>query len=91
MPNVNSDGLFGGENGYGRRVGRSMDYSQLLDARRKYVGVNMMTLNNPNNSNNIKPFFNQDKMLREPGSNGAVNFYFNRGLTLVFNRIGSGK
>ena len=91
MPNVNSDGLFGGVSPGLTRPGRSMDYSQLLEIRRKFVGVNNMVIDNAHNSKNIKPFFNQDKMLREPSTNGAVNFYFTRGLTPVFSRISSSK
>ena len=85
MSNVDSSGGIGG------RIGRSMDYSQLLEIRRKYVGVNHMTVVNPTNSPNIKPFFNQDKKLREPGSNGAVDFYFTRGLQPLFGRVGTSK
>lgn len=65
MSNVDSSGGIGG------RVGRSMDYSQLLDIRRKYVGIHMMGANNPSNSPNAKPRFNQDKFNREPATNGA--------------------
>jgi hypothetical protein len=78
MPNVNSNGKFG----------TSMDYSQLLSIRRKYVGVNMMTQINPGNSPNIKPRFNQDKFSREGETNGAVDFYFTRGLNTVFRNVG---
>lgn len=85
MSNVDSSGGIGG------RVGRSMDYSQLLEIRRKYVGVNHMTQVNPANTNTIKPYFNQDKKLREPGSNGAVDFYFTRGLFPLFGRVGVSK
>lgn len=81
MPIVNSNG----------KNGTSMDYSQLLDIRRKYVGVNMMQQQNPNNSPNIKPRFNQDKLVRDFRSSGAVDFYFTRGLTPVMRRIGTGK
>jgi|UniRef100_A0A6C0B1U5 hypothetical protein len=85
MSNVDSSGGIGG------RVGRSMDYSQLLEIRRKYVGVNHMTLNNASNTNTIKPFFNQDKKLREPSTNGAVDYYFTRGLYPLFQRVGTSK
>lgn len=81
MSNVNSNGKFG----------TSMDYSQLLEIRRKYIGVNHMTQNNPTNTPTIKPYFNQDKFLREGRTNGAVDFYFTRGLTPLFGRIGTGK
>jgi hypothetical protein len=91
MPNVNSDGLFGGVSPGLTRPGRSMDYSQLLEIRRRYIGVHHMVADNPYVSKNIKPFFNQDKMLREPSTNGAVNFYFIRGLTPVYGRISPSK
>ncbi len=81
MSNVNSSGKFG----------TSMDYSQLLEIRRKYVGVNHMHQVNPENKVTIKPHFNQDKKLREPGSNGAVDFYFTRGLFPIFGRVGTSK
>jgi len=81
MSNVNSDGKFG----------RSMDYSQLLEIRRKYIGVNSMRIANPKNLPTIKPHFNQDKFVREPGSNGAVDFYFTRGLSGVFSIVGTSK
>ena len=81
MPNINSNGKFG----------TSMDYSQLLEIRRKYIGVNHMYINNPKNSVNIKPHFNQDKFLREPSTNGAVDFYFTRGLYPLYSRIGPSK
>jgi len=85
MSNINSSGLFGG------RIGTSMDYSQLLSIRRKYIGVNAMHHSNRTNNPEIKPHFNQDKFLREPSTNGAVDFYFTRGLHPLFSRIGTGK
>ena len=81
MPNVSSVGKFG----------TSMDYSQLLDIRRKYVNVNKMNFDNPYNSVNIKPHFNQDKFNREPSSNGSSEFTSQRGLYLVYSRVGTGK
>jgi len=85
MSNISSDGLFGG------RIGRSMDYSQMLEIRRKYVSSNAMFQANPSNLPSIKPHFNQDKFIREPLTNGAVDYYFTRGLTPLFGRIGSSK
>ena len=81
MSNINSNGKFG----------TSMDYSQLLEIRRKYIGVNAMAENNPTNNPNIKPHFNQDKFLREGRTNGAVDFYFTRGLFPIYSRVGTGK
>jgi hypothetical protein len=80
MPNTSSNGKFG----------TSMDYSQLLEIRRKYVGVNEMRVTNPRNNPEIKPHFNQDKLVREFRTNGAVDFYFTRGLTPIYRRVGTG-
>jgi len=85
MSNVDSSGGIGG------RRGRSMDYSQLLEIRRKYIGVNAMVTSNPQNVPTIKPFFNQDRRLREPLTNGAVDYYFTRGLYPLFRRVGTSK
>jgi hypothetical protein len=85
MSNVDSSGGIGG------RIGRSMDCSQLMEIRRKYVGVNAMQGQNPQNVPSLKPRFNQDKMTRDPATNGAVNFYFSRGLNAIFSQIGSPK
>ena len=81
MPNVNSNGKFG----------TSMDSSQLIEIRRKYASVRMMINNNPNNSPNAKPRFNQDKFNREGNTTGDADFYFARGLSTVFGRFGSSK
>jgi len=85
MSNISSAGLFGG------RVGTSMDYSQLLEIRRKYITVNKMAQDNDKNSPDIKPRFNQDKFNREPLTNGAVDYYFTRGLKPLFGSIGTSK
>jgi hypothetical protein len=85
MSNVSSAGLFGG------RVGTSMDYSQMLEIRRKYIISRQMKNNNPTNSPEIKPHFNQDKFNREPQTNGVVDYYFTRGLTPLYASIGASK
>ena len=85
MSNVSSAGLFGG------RVGTSMDYSQMLEIRRKYINSASMKIKNPSNSPLIKPHFNQDKFVREPLTNGVVDYYFTRGLTPLFRHIGTSK
>jgi len=74
-----------------QKGGRTMPYSQLLEIRRKYIGVIAMRRDNPYNSPDIKPRFNQDKFIREPGTNGAVDFYFTRGLTYLYSRAGTSK
>jgi len=68
-----------------------MDYSQMLEIRRKYLNSNAMRQRNPSNNPAVKPHFNQDKFVREPGSNGAVDYYFTRGLTPLFRRVGTSK
>ena len=85
MSNTDSSGGIGG------RRGRSMDCSQLMEIRRKYVGIHKMVTSNPQNVPTLKPRFNQDKMTREPLTNGAVDYYFTRGLNLLFRRVGTSK
>lgn len=91
MSNVDSSGGIGG------RVGRSMDYSQLLEIRRKLAKTQQMKIVNDYAVSNrisptqIKPWFNQDKFTREPGSNGAVDFYFTRGLESLTGQVFTSK
>ena len=60
-----------GSNG---KFGTSMDCSQRLEILRKLKGANIMKQVNPNNRSTIKPYFNQDKHLRESG-NGSSDYY----------------
>ena len=85
MPNVDSSGGIQG------RVGRSMDCSQLMEIRRKYAGVHQVytEINEPSGTG--IPRFNKDKFNREPLTNGAVDFYFTRGLFPLFSRVGTPK
>lgn len=78
MPNVNSNGKFG----------TSMDYSQILDIKRRAVNVQVMTQKNPQNTLTKKPVFAQDKFTRGHDSNPVTEFYFQRGLYPVIRRIG---
>jgi len=81
MPNVNSNDKFG----------RSMDASQLIELRRKYVNTNLMYQVNEENDPNIKPRFAQDKFNRESHTSGVSEYYFQRGLSSVYSRFGSTK
>ena len=74
MSNVGSSGKFG----------TSMDYSQLLELKRKHRVMNAIRLANPTNVPTIKPRLNQDKFTREPATNGVTDFYFSRGLSTLF-------
>jgi len=60
------------------KFGTSMDCSQRMELRRKFLEVRIMTAVNPNNNKTIKPFFNQDKLSRE--AHAERPFYFQRGL-----------
>jgi len=78
MVNVSSNGKFG----------TSMDYSQILDLKRRAVNVQYMTLQNPQNIPAIKPVFGQSRFARGHDTNPTTEFYFQRGLYNVFGRIG---
>jgi len=67
-----------------------MDYSQLLELRRKYIDVNMMHQQNSSNSPNIKPHFNQDKFNREGDTNGASSYYFVRSIPITYAKVLAG-
>jgi len=68
------------------KFGTSMDYSQLLEIRRKYLNVNKMKNVNPTNTPTIKPYFNQDR-LTSGSNNGSSEFYNQRGLFTLFKRV----
>jgi len=76
MPNVNSNGKFG----------TSMDYSQMLDVRRKIGSANFISVTNPTNSPLIKPRLNMDSKTR--GLDNVIDAFGNRGLENVYPRIG---
>jgi len=76
MPNVNSNGKFG----------TSMDYSQMLDIRRKYAAINYVNQVNPTNVTSIKPQVNMDNKTR--GIHRVQDAFFNRGLVNIIPRIG---
>jgi len=82
MPNIsNSDAKFG----------RSMDYSDLLQLRRKSLLIQAATQRNPTNSPDIKPHFNQDKFTREAETNGSVDFYGTKSVPLTYSTVISGR
>lgn len=76
MPNVNSSG----------KLGTSLDYSQMLDIRRKYATSNFVNAVNPTNSPNIKPYLSMDYKTR--GLDRVQDAFLNRGLNKVYSRIG---
>ena len=76
MSNVDSSGKFG----------RSMDYSQLLEARKRYVTVQRQNTKVPAGDQTQKPFLSEHH-LTKGFENGVVDYYFTRGLYPVFNFI----
>jgi len=67
-----------------------MDYSDLLNLRRKTLLIQAANQQNPTNSPNIKPHFNQDKFTREGDTNGAVDFYVTKSITNAYSNVISG-
>lgn len=63
-----------------------MDYSQILDIRRKYASMNYVNAVNPKNVTSIKPQVNMDKKTR--GVDRVQDVFFNRGLININPRIG---
>jgi hypothetical protein len=77
MPNVSSNAKFG----------RSMDYSQFLDIKRRYKNVQEQVATSAPGiqSQTRKGKFNENRVNGGSGNtNGAVNLYFVKGLTTVF-------
>lgn len=74
MPNVNSSGKFG----------TSMDYSQLLDIKKRYKDVQRQDTKRIPGSQRIKPIFNSDQVIGGGQNNGAVNYYMVKGLSTLY-------
>ena len=76
MPNVNSNGKFG----------TSMDYSQLLDIKKRYKTVQRQNTKAIPGNQAIKPAFNSNQVNSGSGQyNGAVDYYMVKGLAEVYN------
>jgi hypothetical protein len=76
MPKVDSSGKFG----------TSMDYSQLLDIKKKYKEVQKQNSKAIPGSQKIKPIFNSDQVIGGGFDNGASVYYNQKGLSLLFKR-----
>lgn len=63
-----------------------MDYSQILDIRRKYASMNYVNDVNPTNVTSIKPQVNMDNKTRS--IQRVQDVFFNRGLMNINPRIG---
>jgi len=76
MPNTDSTG----------KLGRSMDASQLIIARKKYVTLKAQNSKNPVGDQSKKPMFNRDFKNTGDFDNGASWFYNQKGLALLYKR-----
>jgi len=75
MPNVNSNGKFG----------TSMDYSQLLDIKKRYKTVQRQNTKAVPGDQSVKPAFNSNRVISGSGvKNGAVDYYMVKGLTELY-------
>lgn len=75
MPNVNSNGKFG----------TSMDYSQLLDIKKRYKTVQRQNIKTPAGNQSVKPAFNSNQVIGGSGvKNGAVDYYMVKGLAELY-------
>ena len=75
MPNVNSNGKFG----------TSMDYSQLLDIKKRYKTVQRQNTKVIPGNQAVKPAFNSNRVISGSGvKNGAVDYYMVKGLAEVY-------
>ena len=76
MPNINSSGKFG----------TSMDYSQLLDMKRRYKVVQRQNTKAVKGNQLVKPAFNKDAVGGGGTENGAVDYYMVKGLGEIYKR-----
>jgi hypothetical protein len=75
MPNVNSNGKFG----------TSMDYSQLLDIKKRYKTVQRQNTKAIPGNQAVKPAFNSNKVISGSGvESGAVDYYMVKGLAELY-------
>ena len=75
MPNVNSNGKFG----------TSMDYSQLLDIKKRYKTIQRQNTKDIPGNQSVKPAFNSDQVNSGSGQyNGSVDYYMVKGLAEVY-------
>jgi hypothetical protein len=77
MPNLDSTGKFG----------RSMDCSQLLDFKKKYMTVQQQNGKTPPGNQNQKPAFNSDNKIGGDSENGASWYYNQNGNTIIYKRF----
>ena len=77
MPNVDSTG----------KQGRSMDASQLLEFKKKYITLQQQNGKTPPGYQKQKPAFNSDHLSGGGSENGAGWYYNQKGNTLIYDRF----
>jgi hypothetical protein len=76
MPNISSSG----------KKGTSMDYSQLLDIKRRYKTVQRQNTKVIQGDQTVSPAFNKDAVGGGGSDNGAVDYYAIKGLGEIYKR-----
>ena len=69
------------------KFGRSMDCSQIIDFKKKYMVVQQQLSKTPPGNQSQKPAFNSGRLVGGGSDNGASVFYNQKGATLFFFRF----
>jgi hypothetical protein len=70
-----------------RKQGRSMDYSQLLSFKKKYMTIQQQNAKNPQGDQKQKHAFNSDRLGGGGSENGASWYYLQPGNTLIYQQF----
>ena len=68
------------------KFGTSMDYSQMLEIKRRYKTVQRQNTKVPKGDQTKFPAFNKDQVGGGGFDNGAVDYYGVRGLSTIYKR-----
>jgi hypothetical protein len=68
------------------KFGTSMDYSQMLEMKRRYKTVQRQNTKPVKGDQTAKPAFNKDQVGGGQTSNGAMDYYVVKGLSTIYKR-----
>jgi hypothetical protein len=68
------------------KFGTSMDYSQMLEIKRRYKTVQRQNTKNPKGDQTKHPAFNKDQVGGGGFDNGAIDYYRVKGLSTIYKR-----
>lgn len=68
------------------KFGTSMDYSQLLEMKRRFKTVQLQNTKTPQGDQTQFPAFNKDQVGGGGTDNGALDYYQVRGLAQIYKR-----